>query len=130
MKKDLTPNQEILKQQVSSPGTTNAAGGGNKPPSGNTEQGDEENEQRKMFEVEKIEGTPFNIVTMNEEEEEFNSFLAIGNSRISEKASKGKLKMRVVDKDWELLTQVIVHLAKKVIDNKALLDAMAAIKEN
>lgn len=65
-----------------------------------------------------ITGTPFHVVRTNENLEE--SFIAVGNNRISEIESEIELTERIENKDWNLITSLIICITDKV---------MQAIKE-
>lgn len=66
-----------------------------------------------IIEIDKIEDTPFSIVKTDDEEK---CFIAVGNKRISELMSEGKAKMRIADKDWGLIVQLIAIVGNGVFE--------------
>jgi len=63
--------------------------------------------------VEKVEDTPFNIVHVEEEDK---AFIAVGNKRISELMSVGKCRMKIAEKEWGLLVQVMAIVSNGVYE--------------
>lgn len=80
----------------------------------NAEQKEDRQESGKLIDVEHIEGTPFTIVTISEPEADEQSFIAIGNSRLTEKMSYEKCKMLITDHNWELTLQMMVFIMDRM----------------
>lgn len=70
----------------------------------------------RLINVKQVEGTPFKIVTKADEEEGKNSFIAIGQNRLTELQSYGKCKMIIQERSWELIMQMIVYIVDKVVN--------------
>lgn len=66
-----------------------------------------------IIKIDKIEDTPFSIVKTDDEEK---CFIAVGNKRISELMSEGKAKMRIADKDWGLIVQLVAIIGNGVFE--------------
>ena len=57
----------------------------------------------KMIEREKVEGTMFDVITMEE-----GSFVALGENRVTDYQEKEKCIEMVKDKDWQLIEQMCI----------------------
>lgn len=66
-----------------------------------------------IINVEQYEETPFGIVETNKEGED-NSFVAIGNKRLTPLIAKEECKRLIVEKDWILITQLIMHITENL----------------
>lgn len=79
-----------------------------------TQQNAEEQENNSnLCEIKKMEGTPFTIVRKNDEGE-FNSFIAIGNNRLTGMMTDEECERMIEEKDWNLLVQMTVYVASKL----------------
>lgn len=59
---------------------------------------------------EELEGTPFTVIT-NKELAKEDSFLVLGNVRVTEIKSKRELLKMVKDRDWLLISSTIMAIA-------------------
>lgn len=62
---------------------------------------------------EKINGTPFHIITTNEEHEN-KSFIAIGNRRVSNLMTYEEAKILINKKHWELIVSLVTVISEAV----------------
>ncbi|AXH74946.1 MAG: hypothetical protein [Microviridae sp.] len=58
-----------------------------------------------------INGSPFSIVTTNTDDEA-NSFVAIGNTRLTPLMPKHYCEDMIYEKDWTLVVQLVMHMMK------------------
>lgn len=68
-------------------------------------------------EILQVDNCPFGIVITNKEEVE-NSFVAIGNKRLTSLISTEECKQLIDSKDWSLTVQLVMH----IMENKELID--------
>ena len=75
----------------------------------------------KLVNVERIEGTPFNVVTLGEDEgNEMRNFVAIGNKRITELMTNEEAKELIEFRNWDIIVQLIVVVAEELIKENQL----------
>ena len=68
----------------------------------------------KMIEREKVEGTMFDVITMEQ-----GSFVALGENRVTDYQEKEKCIEMVKDKDWQLIEQMCILICNyKLKENK------------
>lgn len=79
---------------------------------------EKESKSKSLIDVERIEGTPFVIVTKPDEDEVKNSFIGIGDNRLTEMMSYGKAMMMINERNWDLIVQAIVYISSKVKEDK------------
>lgn len=77
----------------------------------NSDSGEDNN--KRIVDVEKQEGSPFNIVSIDNDEDK-NSFIALGDNRITELMSYGKCKMLIAERNWELIVNCIAFMVDKM----------------
>lgn len=82
------------------------------------ERGNNEDYGNKILDRITIVGTPFTIVRTEENLEK--SFIAIGNNRITELTTEIELTEKLENKDWDLITSLVIIITERV---------MAGIKE-
>lgn len=80
----------------------------------NVKETHKENSSDKIIEVEKIEGTPFAIITANNGKKN-NTFIAIGDKRITEMQSLAESKKMIAERDWNIITALVVAVTNGVI---------------
>lgn len=75
-----------------------------------------ENKSNSICETRKIAESPFTIVKRNDlEEDEFNCFIAVGDSRLSGMMTEEECERIVAEKTWSMITQLIVLVTERVI---------------
>jgi len=70
-----------------------------------------------MIDIEKIENTPFTIVKLPEAGEK-NTFIAIGNNRLTEMDTYINSRAMIIERDWQLMMQMVVFVAAKIKEDK------------
>lgn len=65
---------------------------------------------------EKVESTPFEIITVNTSAEINSSFVAVGNKRLTEMMPKDICKEMIFKKDWNLMVSLMVCIFESVIE--------------
>ncbi|AXH75643.1 MAG: hypothetical protein [Microviridae sp.] len=68
-----------------------------------------------MIEMNKIEGTPFVTVGLTDRPKDRNTFIAIGNNRITEMMSQEEAEFKIATKDWNLITSAINVIAIEAV---------------
>lgn len=81
---------------------------------GNAEQPDDKQNSGKLIDVENIEGTPWTLVTINQEGDNEECFLAIGNARLTEKGTHEEMMKKIYERDWNLMFQMVAYLADRI----------------
>lgn len=80
----------------------------------NAEQLEDKQVSGKLIDVEHIEGTPWTLVTINQEGDNEECFLAIGNARLTEKGTHEEMMKKIYERDWNLLFQMTAYLADRI----------------
>jgi hypothetical protein len=70
----------------------------------------------KLIEQHRVEGTPFTIVEVNNGEEE-NTFISVGNKRVTELMPKKLAEETVQAKDWNLIVSVVTIILESMLDD-------------
>lgn len=73
-----------------------------------------------LIEAERMEGTPFTIITATDKGKEApdGSFIAMGNQRMSELNTYEECVKLVKERDWVLITALAIEMAERVIKFK------------
>lgn len=67
-----------------------------------------------LITVERVEGTPFSIIIVQEWRGEDNAFIALGHNRLSERMTVKEAREKIEKHDWKLITQVVAFIADKM----------------
>lgn len=71
----------------------------------------------KLLQIEAVEGTPFNIVRTGDTEEDMRFHISIGNKVVTlGLKEEEKAKETIRERDWELITSLIVVVCERVVD--------------
>lgn len=73
-----------------------------------------------------INGSPFGIIITNTDDEA-NSFVAIGNTRLTPMMPREMCEEMIYEKDWTLIVQLIMHMQKHEAEIKKI-DELIKIK--
>lgn len=71
-----------------------------------------------LKDIERVHGTPFTIVKVPTIEQEQNSFIAIGNSRVTEMKTGRECMNMILNKDWNLIVSAIDIIASNLQNMK------------
>jgi len=74
----------------------------------------------KLVQIEKVEGTPFTVVTIEGSAEVNDTFIAVGNERLTDLGDYEEMKRKIEERDWELIVQLQVFIANKVNEETKL----------
>lgn len=94
----------MMKEQLS--GHTNVNEQENSLPSG-----------KKIIDNEKIEGTPFYIITIHDEEEK-KCFISVGNKRVTEIITREEADAMIKHKFWDLIVSLIAIVTEATMEEK------------
>lgn len=74
-------------------------------------------EGNRILDTQKIDNTPFHIISMKDDNGDIKCFTAIGNQRVS-KLNHGTVDLleKIYDKDWELIVSLITIITERVYE--------------